>query len=182
MPWDLVDRLLVFGEPVMDPETGQETIKYPTLRELAEQYGVSRNRMWQYSSKARCVQRREEVRLRTQERYAQQVVERVAGARAKATVDVIAVVDSYIVGFKQALDEGKVRFDSPSDLDRMVGLKELLAGNADARQDLRAGVTLEAIQQRHRRLRGQLAEHTPELTGTTAPEAAGEEDAHGAVH
>ena len=90
----------------------------------------------------------------------------MAEARALATADVVAVVDDYIRGFRRAVGEGKVRFDSPADLDRLVRLKELLAGNADSRQDLRGGLTLESIQQRHQRLRAQIDVLTPELEGT----------------
>ncbi len=85
MPWDEVDRLLVFGEAVTSPKTGCVATKFPSLADLGARYGVSRNRVWQYASRARCFQRREEARLKTQERYEQKVVERVAEARALAT-------------------------------------------------------------------------------------------------
>ena len=165
VPWDEVDRLLVFGEVVKDAETGCETVKFPSLADLGARYGVSRNRVWQYASKHRCYQRREEARLKAQARFEEKVVEKVAEARALATADVVAVVDDYIRGFRRAVDEGKVRFDSPADLDRLVRLKELLAGNVDSRQELRGGLTLEAVQQRHQRLRAQIDALTPELSG-----------------
>jgi hypothetical protein len=181
VPWDEVDRLLVFGEAVTSPKTGCVAVKCPSLADLGARYGVSRNRVWQYASKARCFQRREEARLKTQERYEQKVVERVAEARALATADVVAVVDDYIRGFRQAVDGGKVRFDSPADLDRLVRLKELLAGNADSRQELRGGLTLEAIQARHQRARTQLDGITPEISGEVAPRD-DEGGGDGAVH
>jgi hypothetical protein len=168
VPWDEVDRLLVFGEVVKDAETGRETVKFPSLQDLGVRYGVSRNRVWQYASKRRCYQRREEARLKTEARFEEKVVEKVAEARALATADVVAVVDDYIRGFRRAVDDGKVRFDSPADLDRLVRLKELLAGNADSRQELRGGLTLEAVQQRHQRLRAQIDALTPELSGEVA--------------
>jgi hypothetical protein len=82
VPWDEVARLLVFGEVAKNPDTGIEAVKFPSLAELGARYGVSRNRVWQYASKARCYQRREEARLKTQERYEQKVVEKVAEAAA----------------------------------------------------------------------------------------------------
>jgi hypothetical protein len=85
IPWDVVDRLLVFGEVAQDPRTGQEAVKFPSLAELAERYGVSCNRMWQYASKARCFVRREEARLKTQETYERKVIEEVASSRAHRT-------------------------------------------------------------------------------------------------
>ncbi|MBI3184637.1 MAG: hypothetical protein HYZ28_21075 [Myxococcales bacterium] len=180
VPWDEVDRLLVFGEVVKDPDTDREAVKFPSLADLGARYGVSRNRVWQYASKARCYQRREEARLKAQARFEEKVVEKVAEARALATADVVQVVDDYIRGFQQAVDGGKVRFDSPADLDRLVRLKELLVGNADSRQELRGGLTLESIQQRHQRLRAQLDTLTPELEGTAIDEGA--PDGERAVH
>ena len=89
-------------------------------------------------------------------------------------------MDDYIRGFQQAVDGGKVRFDSPADLDRLVRLKELLVGNADSRQELRGGLTLDAIQERHHRLRAQLDTLTPDLEGTATDEGAPDGDR--AVH
>jgi hypothetical protein len=179
IPWNEVDRLLVFGEVAVDAATGREGVKFPSLAELAERYGVSRNRMWQYASKARCFARREEARLKTQETYERKVIEKAADSRALATADVAGIVDSYIDGFRQALKEGKVRVDSPADLDRLVRLKELLSGNADSRGELRGQLSLEAIQVRHRRLRGQLEGMTPELAGTEAQDAGDDQAAGG---
>lgn len=168
VPWEEVDRLLIFGELAKDPRTGQEAVRYPSLADLARRYGVSRNLVWRYADRAKCFQRREEAQLKTQARFEQKVIEQAANARALASSDVAGIVDAYIGEFRKSLDEGKVRTDSPSDLDRLVRLKELLAGNADSRSELRGELTLEAIQLRHRRLRGQVEVMTPELAGTTS--------------
>lgn len=61
--WAAVDRLLVFGERHVDPATGQQTVKYPTLAAIAERYDVSRNLIWVYSNKSKCYARREEARV-----------------------------------------------------------------------------------------------------------------------
>lgn len=170
VPWDDVDRLLVHGEVVRDEESGQKSTSYPSLSELGKRYGVSKNRIWQYASKHKCLERRKESAAREQIRYDRIVSARRAEARALATADVVRVVDAYIVGFEQALEEGKVRFDSPADLDRMVRLKELLLGNADSRQEVQGGITLEAIQARHQRVRAQVDRLTPEVSGEVTGE------------
>src|SRR5206468_1929119 len=54
VPWDQVDRLLVFGEPARDPRTGQEGVKFPSLAELAKRFGVSRNLIWRYADRSQC--------------------------------------------------------------------------------------------------------------------------------
>jgi hypothetical protein len=95
---------------------------------------------------------------------------------------VAAIVDTFISGFRKALDEGKVRVDSAADLDRLVRLRELINGNADSRNEIRGGITLEALQAWHRRLRGQVEAMTPELASATS-QVAGEDDAqYGARH
>ena len=179
LPWDEVDRLLVFGEKVTSADGEATALRFPSLEELGQRYGVSKNRIWQYASKHKCLERRKESQVREQTRYERIVVARRAEARALGTEDVVQIIDGYIEGFRKAVDEGKVRFDSPADLDRLVRLKELMLGNADSRQEIQGGLTLDAIQQRHQKLRSQVQGLTPELSGTAVdqPEGSGDDDA-----
>jgi hypothetical protein len=165
VPWNEVDRLLVFGEKVKDEETGLEGISFPSYAELSTRYGVSKSRIGQYATRARCLPRRGEASERERARYEQKIVERRAEARALGADDVIQIIDGYIDGFRKSVEEGRVRCDSPADLDRLVRLKELMLGNADSRQELQGGLTLDAIQQRHQQWRTQVDELTPELAG-----------------
>jgi hypothetical protein len=180
VPWPEVDRLLVFGERVKDEATGREAVSFPSYMELATRYGVSKSRIGQYATRAKCLRRREESQQREQARYEQKVVERRAEARALGTEDVVQIIDGYIEGFRKAVDDGSVRFDSPADLDRLVRLKELMLGNADSRQEIQGGLTLDAIQERHRKLRVQEDALTPELAGTEAntAEESGDDGLH----
>jgi len=178
--WDEVDRLLVFGERCVDSTTGQEAIKFPSLRELGQRLGVSAHRVWQYSNKARCYKRRAEAHLKTQARFEDKVIEKVASARALATGDLVRVTDTFISAFERELSEGRVRADSPADFDRLSRLRELLLGRSDTRSELHGELSLSAIQERHRKLRGQVEGMTPALTGTgdaTPRELAGVVDA-----
>ena len=165
IPWDDVDRLLVHGERQTDAQGGQSLV-YPSLRQLARRFGVSPTRVWQYAAQAKCYERRKEAKASELIRYDRIVSERRAEARALGTADVVQVVDAYIAGFEKSLEEGKVRFDNPADLDRMVRLKELMLGNADGRQEIQGGLTLEAIQERHKRLRTLREGFTPDMMGT----------------
>lgn len=180
VPWPEVDRLLVFGERVKDEATGREAVSFPSYMELAARYGVSKSRIGQYATRAKCLRRREETHQREQARYEQKVVERRAEARALGTEDVVQIIDGYIEGFRKAVDDEKVRFDSPADLDRLVRLKELMLGNADSRQEIQGGLTLDAIQERHRKLRVQEDALTPALAGTEANTA--EESSDDGLH
>ena len=181
--WKAVDRLLVHGEKVTDPETGHQDLRFPSMAELGRRYGISKTRIWQWATSHKCLERRKESQVREQIRYDHIIASRRAEARAVETEEVVQVLDDYFLGFKKALAEGQVRFDSPADLDRLVRLKELLLGNADSRSELQGGLTLEQIQQRHRQAREQLDALTPELAGTQKNTLTGEEEGNGgAVH
>jgi hypothetical protein len=56
-----------------------------------------------------------------------------------------------------------------------------MIGNADSRQEIQGGLTLDAIQERHQRLRQQVDALTPELAGVAAGDSDGGGDA-GAIH
>ena len=179
LPWPTIDAALVHGERQVDPITGEEVLQYPSLAALAKRYGVSRTLLWKFTRKKRCYERRKEAQAMVQARTDAKVIEKVANARAAATSDVAGIVDTFISRFRTALDKGEVRVDSASDLDRLVRLRELISGNADSRGEVLGQLTLEAIQVRHRRMRGQLEGMSPELAGTQGHDAGDDQAAGG---
>lgn len=180
VPWQEVDRLLVFGEVVRDEETGHEDLRYPSFRELGRRYRVSASLIGQYATQHQCLQRREENRAREQRQFEQKLIEKRAEARALSRVEEIGIIDDYLRRFKEALDEGRVRFDSPGDFNTMARLKEFLEGNVDSRQEVQGLVSLDQVQMRHRALREQLDGLDPALTGAVVP-MDGEEAAKGGI-
>lgn len=171
VPWPEVDRLIVHGEQVIDPKTGEERLTYPSLATLAERYGVSRTLLWKYTDRHQCYQRRKDAQARTQALSDDKVIEKLSSARATHTVDVLGVVDQFLLGFEKDLRAGKVRTDSAADFDRLTRLREFIGGGADSRQEVTGSVSLVAIQERHQRLRAQVARAAAELTGVVEPEA-----------
>jgi hypothetical protein len=169
IPWEEVDRLLVFGETVRDEETGYETVRYPSLRELGRRYGVSGALIGRHSVQHRCMERREENSARERACFERKVVEKLAEARAMSTAEAIAIVDGYMQSFRNALDEGRVRTDSAGDFNTMMRLKAFLEGKADSRQEVQGVITLEQMQERHRALRAQLESLDPAITGEVPP-------------
>jgi hypothetical protein len=113
----------------------------------------------------------------------------LSSARATHTVDVLRVVDQFLLGFEKDLREGRVRTDSPTDFDRLTRPREFVTGGADSRQELTGSVSLTAIQERHQRLRTQAERVPAELTGVVTDdsdgeferESGGKERGHGAV-
>ena len=169
IPWITVDKIMVFGERHVDPATGGERVRYPSLAELASRYGVSRTLMWKYAHKHNVFERRTEARLKTEARTEDKVIEKISAARANATVDVLGVLDQFILRFQTDLLEGRVKTDSAADFDRMARLREMMNGGpreSRVQVELRGGLTLEVIQSRHRAVRSQVEQLTPAIAGT----------------
>jgi len=170
VPWHEVERLLVFGESVADEAEGPASMRYPSFREIAERYQVSKSLIGKYATKHNCLKRREENRAREQIQYEQKVVKKRAEARAISTDDAVRIIDDYLQRFEEALEEGRVRFDNAGDFNTMLRLKEFVQGRADSRQEIQGMLTLEEIQARHRRLRDEIDALDPGLSGAVVPD------------
>lgn len=152
LPYDEVDRLLVFGEVVKTESGESTTVVYPSYREIARRYGVSHSLIAQYSKRHDCLRRRKEAKARIAVKTDQKLVEMRATAIAISKDESLQIIDTYLAGFRDALAEGRVRFDNPTDFDRMCRLKEFMLGGADSRQEIHAALSLEDLQARHQRM------------------------------
>lgn len=168
VPWEAIDLILVHGERHIDPVTGEEVVRYPSLVELAKRHGVSRTLIWKFARRSDCYARRRQAQVATQARTDDKVIEKLSDARALATADLVRITDRYIQSFEKELQEGRVRADSVGDFDRIARLRALVIGDPDSRTEVAGGLTLTALQERHRRLRGQVENMAPELAGTTS--------------
>ena len=151
VPYDEIDRLLVHGE-VVEAEAGGTTVVYPSYRKLAGRYGCAHSLIAQYSLKHDCLRRRKETKARVAVKADQKLVELRATALALSKDDALRMIDTYLAGFGDAIAEGRVRFDNPTDFNTMLRLKEFILGGADSRQEIHAALSLEDIQARHQRM------------------------------
>ena len=151
VPYDEIDRLLVHGE-VVEAEAGGTTVVYPSYRKLAGRYGCAHSLIAQYSLKHDCLRRRKETKARVAVKADQKLVELRATALALSKDDALQMIDTYLAGFGDAIAEGRVRFDNPTDFNTMLRLKEFILGGADSRQEIHAALSLEDIQARHQRM------------------------------
>ncbi len=152
VPYEEVDLILVHGEIVQTEDGKGSTVVYPSYRDLARRYGVSHSLIAQYSRKHDCLRRRKEAKARVAVKADQKLVEMRARALAVSKDDALQIIDSYLSGFGEAIAEGRVRFDNPSDFNTMLRLKEFILGGADSRQEIHAALSLEDIQARHQRM------------------------------
>jgi len=149
VPYDVVDRLLVYGEEV-ESQNGGVTLVYPSYREVADRFGVSNSLIAQYSKKHNCLRRRKQQEGRAKAKADKQLVEMRASSLAVSHDHALQIVDDYILQFEKALADGRVRTDSPGDLNTMIRLKKFLEGGPDSRQEIHATLSLEDLQARHR--------------------------------
>ena len=164
-PRDEVDRLLVFGEQVVSEDGKAIDTVYPTYQEIADRYGVAKSLIGSYARQANVQKRRERARLRLEARIEEKMIEAQAEAIALSKEDVLLLLDGFLAQFKQALEEGRVRHDSITDLNTVVRLKEFLMGGADSRKETHHHFSLELIQQRHREFQQGIVDVTPEMAG-----------------
>jgi len=165
VPYEELDRILVFGEVVETEDGAGSTVVYPSYRDLARRYGVSNSLIATYSKKHNCLRRREAAQMRTAARTDQKLVELRANAFAYAKDEVLRLVDGYLAGFEKALVNDSVRFDNPADFNTLVRLRAFVEGGADSRQEVHASLSLADLQERHRRALRLRQESTPEERG-----------------
>ncbi|MCC6649270.1 MAG: hypothetical protein IT374_27335 [Polyangiaceae bacterium] len=152
VPYEELDRILVFGEVVPCEDGNGTTVVFPSYRELADRYGVSHSVVADYAKSRNVQRRRKEALARVQAKAEQKLVEARATAIAYSKDDELRIIDGYLAGFEKALADGRVRFDNPADFNTMVRLKEFVQGNADSRQEIHASLSLEVLQARHRQM------------------------------
>ena len=147
-----LDKLLVFGEVVPTADGAGTSVVFPTYRDLAARFGVVVSVIADYARTRNCQKRRAEASARIEAKTDAKLVELRAESVAVAKADALNIIDRYLVEFGKAVQEGRVRADSVTDFNSMVRLKEFLSGGADSRQEVMGGITLEALQSRHREM------------------------------
>lgn len=170
IPWEDIEKAYVCGEVVRQLEDGTFERSYPSIRELAQKFGVHRSLVGYHSRRHNWPKQRRE--------YQDQVkveLRRVqAKARALSTEDGLAILDAYLEKFREAVETGHVRVDSIADFNTAMRLREFLLGGADSRQEIQGSLTLQEMQDRHRRLREALATLDAELAGVVPPNGGAE--------
>ena len=165
VPYEELDRILVFGEVVTCEDGESTTIHYPSYRDLARRYGVSNSVIARYAKEHDCQRRREVAKGRVAAKADQKLVELRANALAVSKDAQVRIIDEYLGAFENALAEGRVRCDNPSDFNLLCRLREFILGGADSRQEVHASLSLEVIQERHRQLLKVRQESTSATSG-----------------
>ncbi|WP_342379465.1 AT hook motif domain protein [Myxococcus stipitatus] len=164
IPFEELDRLLVFGE-VQILDDGKTTTVYPSYRALAEKYGVVPSVIAEYARSHNTMKRRKLAAMRIEARKDEKLVELRSDALAVGEARLVAMIDDFLVKFEEALKDGRVRTDSPADVNTLVRLKHFIMGGADSRQEVRNILSLEALQERYARMMRETESATPAMAG-----------------
>ena len=178
---DIVYRegdLLVFGEVSMNDDGTSNTV-YPTYRELAEKYGVAPSVIADYAKSHNTMHRRKYGEHRIEARRDEKIIEARATAEAITVAEMLALIDEFLIKFREALKEGRVRTDSPADVNTLIRLKSFLEGGADSRQEIRHMLSLEVLSERHERYMRDLESSTPAMAGIIDVRGEAVETEHG---
>src|SRR3990167_6684714 len=178
IPFAELDRLLVFGEVSMN-EDGTSNTVYPTYRELAEKYGVAASVIADYAKSHNTMHRRKYGEHRIEARRDEKIIEARATAEAITVAEMLALIDEFLIKFREALKEGRVRTDSPADVNTLIRLKSFLEGGADSRQEIRHMLSLEVLSERHERYMRDLESSTPAMAGIIDVRGEAVETEHG---
>lgn len=170
IPYEELDRLLVFGEAQV-VDSGSTTTVYPTYRQLAERYGVAPSVIATYAKSRNCLKRRQQAATRVAVRTEEKLVELRADAIAVGEERLIQMIDDFLLGFERALKEGRVRSDNPTDVNTLARLKTFIQGGADSRQEVRAILSLESLQERYARRIREGRDVTPAMAGVIEVQA-----------
>jgi hypothetical protein len=164
IPYAELDRLLVHGD-VQLLEDGKRTTVFPTYRELAERYGVVVSVIAEYAKRHNTMKRRKLAEARVEKRTDEKLVELRSDALAFGDARLLELIDAFLVEFEKALKEGRVRADSPADVNTLVRLRSFLQGGADSRAEVQNSLSLEVLSERHERYIHDLENATPVMAG-----------------
>ncbi len=151
-PHEDVDHLLVHGEVVEEKDGLSSRVRYPSYRELADRYEVAHSLIGKFAKEHNCQARRKQAQKRVREMADVKLSEMRADNIAVSRDDIIRCIDRYLAQFEQALAEGRVRCDNPSEYNTMIRLRAFAMGDADSRHEELGGITLEDMQRGHARL------------------------------
>ena len=160
VPWDQVDMLLVHGEA-----TEEGGVVYPGYREIAERYSVAHSMIAKYAKHHNCLTRRKQAKKRMQEMADEKLSELRADKLAISKDDTLRIIDRFVAQFEEALKEGRVRCDNPTDYNTMMRLRSYIQGDADARAELVGGLSLEEIERLHKETADSWDRSSPKIRG-----------------
>jgi predicted transcriptional regulator len=160
-----LERLLIEGE-VIEDDAGKLVRVYPLATEIAERLGVSKSWVSKYSKAHRCPQRQAQFKNSIKEKAREKVVETEAERRAFETTEQLALCDSILAKYQEAIEAREIGNVTAADINTLIRLRHFIKGDADSRSEVASHVvTLEAMQEAHARAHTYYADTSTEERG-----------------
>ena len=128
---------------------GRTKVTYPSYRNVGQRFGVDAATIAAYSSSHNCLYRRQELQTCVRAEAEAKIIAKRADVMRVSKDFQLQLVDQYLMEFKKALDDGRVRCDSVADLNHVIRLREYLLGGVDSRKEVQTTLSLEVLQSRH---------------------------------
>ena len=146
-----IERLLVEGELVTGAD-GKQTRVYAKSSEIAARLNVSKSWISKFAHKHKCFQRRAEFQAKVRAKVTEQLIEKEADRIAFDTQKQLEFCDEILGQYREAIKERGVGNVTSTDINNLIRLRRLLQGEADSRQEVHNGVTLEMMEAAHQNL------------------------------
>lgn len=169
VPWREIEDAYIYGEVIGESASGREERRFVTLDELSKRYGVRKSLLGYYSKRGNWLKRRQRFQGEVVEEFNRTVVR----AAALNLVDVVHLLDRFILKYAKALEEDRLPTPTVSDLAAAVKLKQSLSEALEAKESKSGdGPTLMELHRLHEESRRQRAIAT--ATGVVAKSAPAE--------
>ncbi len=160
--WELAEQFFVQGEIIIQKnKQGDLERKKPTYSDIARRFKTSTQLVGYHAKRRNWRDKRT-----TWERMAAKLVaDEVAKSRALSMGEATAILDSWLLKFKEQLDKDRVRVDSLADFNTAVRLKGYIENQGGPEENTNGGPNLRDLQDRHREVRRAAGEFDDRVTG-----------------
>lgn len=166
--WELAETYYIQGEIVEEKgRKGELTRRKPSYVDVARRFKCASGLVAYHSKKRNWRYKRE-----VWERQAAIVVaEEVSKARALSLAEGAAILDAWLLKFKDLLEKGFVKVDSLSDFNIAIRLKTFIEAQGAMAGDNGAGLTLDDLQRKHKRIRQNSGDISADVAGVLVDES-----------
>ena len=166
--WELAETYYIQGEIVEEKgRKGNLTRRKPNYTDVARRASCKAS-LVAYHAKKRKWKYKRELWERQAAKY---VADEVAKSRALSLAEGAAILDSWLLKFKELLEKNMVKVDSLSDFNIAIRLKTYIEQQGALGKDGETGLTLDDLQRAHSKLREKAGEVDAAMAGVLVEES-----------
>ncbi len=167
--WNIAESYYVEGEIIVEKNKHGDLIrKKPSYSDVARRFKCSPQLVGYHAKRRGWREKR-----KTWERMAQrEVSEAVAKARALSLAEGAAILDAWLLRFRDMLEKDRVKVDSLSDFNIAIRLKAFIDSQGAGGKEGIEGVTLADLERAHREHRKRTGDIDADTAGVLVDESA----------